>query len=49
MQALCTETTLIATGAQTEDYDETDAVEIPFDLDIEVCIAYTEGHIGVGY
>ena len=35
-QALCTETTLIATGAHLEDFDETEAVEIPFDLDIEV-------------
>ena len=41
MQALTTETTLIATSANFEDYDEDQAVEIPFDLDIDVSNCYT--------
>ena len=49
LQALSTETTLIATCAEseTEVFDEAQAIEIPLDLDIEVhayiivCIADT--------
>lgn len=35
LKALTTETTLIATSAFVEDFDETQAIEIPVDLDIE--------------
>jgi hypothetical protein len=33
-----TETTMIATNALVEGFDETQAVEVPVDLDIEVCV-----------
>ena len=36
MQSSGIETTLVATAANVDEYVENEAVEIPFDLDIEV-------------